>query len=163
MKRIIELATMGLCISTSLASTAFAQSARDLVGIWTNVSNVNIDQDGSRTEVFGPHARGIAIFESNGHFAIVTIDPDTPKFESKRRSHGTAEEYKAAVLGSIALFGTYWVSSKTIFFTIEGSTFPNWTGTEQARAIISFTGDELKWRLAASIGGTAEVTWKRLK
>jgi hypothetical protein len=163
MKWAFKLAIMGLCISTLVTSTAVAQTARDLVGTWTAVSNVNIRQDGSRADLFGPHGKGIAIFESNGRFAIVNIDPDTPKFESNRRSHGTAEENKAAVLGSIALYGTYWVSNKTIFFKVEGSTYPNWTGTDQARTVISFTGDELKWSLPASIGGTAEVTWKRVK
>jgi hypothetical protein len=149
MKRIFELAIVGLCLGICLTNTAFAQTAKDLVGTWTAVSNVNIGQDGSRVAVFGPHGKGIAIFESNGHFAIINIDPDTPKFESNRRSHGTAEENKAAVLGGIALFGTYWVSNKTIFFTVEGSTYPNWTGTEQVRTVISFTGDGLKWSLTA--------------
>ncbi len=118
---------------------------------------------GTSVDVFGPHGKGIAIFESNGRFAIINIDPDTPKFESHRRSHGTAEENKAAVLGGIALFGTYWVRNKTIFFTVEGSTYPNWTGTDQVRTVISFTGDELKWSLTASIGGTTEIGWKRIK
>ena len=163
MSRAIELATMGLSISISATSIAFAQTAKDLVGTWTAVSSVNIRQDGSRDDVFGPRGKGIAIFESNGRFAIVNVNPDTPKFESNRRSHGTAEENKAAVLGGIALYGTYWVSNKTIFFKVEGSTYPNWTGTDQARAVISFTGDDLKWSLPASIGGTAEVTWKRVK
>ena len=163
MKRAIELAMLGLCISIFVTSPAVAQTAKDLVGTWAAVSNVNIRQDGSRADVFGPHGKGIAIFESNGRFAIVNIDPDTPKFESNRRSHGTAEENKAAVLGGIALFGTYWVSNKTIFFTVEGSTYPNWTGTEQVRTVISFTGDDLKWSLTASIGGTSEIAWKRIK
>ena len=163
MKRIFDLAITGLFLGISLTSAAFAQTAKDLVGTWAAVSNVNIGQDGNRVDVFGPHGKGIAIFESNGRFAIININPDTPKFESNRRSHGTAEENKAAVLGGIALFGTYWVSSKTIFFTVEGSTYPNWTGTEQVRTVISFTGDELKWSLTASIGGTTEIGWKRIK
>ena len=163
MRRIIDVAVVGLCAGISLASTAFAQTARDLVGTWTAVSNVNIEQDGTRVDVFGSHGKGIAIFESNGRFAIVNIDPETPKFVSNRRSHGTAEENKAAVLGGIALFGTYWVRNKTIFFIVEGSTYPNWTGTDQVRTVVSFTGDELKWSLTASIGGTTEIAWKRIK
>ena len=163
MKRIFEVAAITLGVSVFLAGNAFAQTAKDLVGTWISTSNVNIGQDGTRVDVFGPHATGIAIFASNGRFAIVNVNPDTPKFESNRRSHGTAEENKAAVLGGIALFGTYWVTHKTIVFKVEGSTYPNWTGTEQARTVISFTGDELKWSLPASIGGTAEVAWKRVK
>ena len=161
MKSIIEIAAMGPCISISAASTAVAETANDSVGTWTTVSNVNIQQDGSRLDVFGPHGRGVAIFERDGRFAIVNIDPDVPKSGSNNRAQGTAEENKAAMLGGIALYGTYWVSSKTIFFKVEGSTYPNWTGTDQARTVISFTGDDLKWSLRASIGGTTEVAWKR--
>ncbi len=163
MKPIIEIAAMGVFISISVASTAVAQTANELVGTWTTVSNVNIQQDGSRVDVFGPNGRGVAIFGSNGRFAIVNINPDVPKFGSNNRAQGTAEENKAAMLGGIALYGTYWVSSKTIFFKVEGSTYPNWTGTDQARTVISFTGDDLKWSLRASIGGTTEVAWKRLR
>jgi lipocalin-like protein len=163
MKQIFDVAIVGLCFGISLTSTAFAQTAKDLVGTWVAISNVNIGQDGRRVDVFGPRAKGVAIFESNHHFAIVNIDPDTPKFVSNRRSHGTPEEYKAAVLGGIALFGTYWVSNKTIFFTVEGSTYPNWTGTEQVRTVVHYTDNELTWSLASSIGGTSEVVWKRVR
>ena len=163
MKSINELAAIGLFSSIFVTSDAVAQTAKDLVGTWTNVSNVNIQQDGSRADVFGPHPSGIAIFESNGLFAIVNINPDVPKFGSNNRAQGTTEENKAAVLGGIALYGSYWVSNRTIFFKVEGSTYPNWTATEQARTVISFTGDDLKWSLRASVGGTTEVAWKRVK
>jgi hypothetical protein len=89
-KSINELAAMGLFSSIFLTSDAVAQTARDLVGTWTNVSNVNIQQDGSRADVFGPHPSGIAIFETNGLFAIVNINPDVPKFGSNNRAQGTA-------------------------------------------------------------------------
>ena len=163
MKSNCWLAPMGLYISIFAMGDAVAQTAKDLVGTWTNVSNVNIQGDGSRVDLFGPHPRGIAMFDANGRFAIVNINPDVPKFGSNNRALGTADENKAAVLGGIALYGTYWVSNRTLFFKVEGSTYPNWTGTEQARAVISFTGDDLIWSLRASVGGTAEVTWRRVK
>ena len=163
MKSIIELGAMIVSVSIFVTSDVVAQTAKDLVGTWSNVSNVTIQGDGSRVDLFGPHPRGIAIFDSNGRFAIVNINPDVPKFGSNNRAQGTADENKAAVLGGIALYGTYWVSNRTLFFKVEGSTYPNWTGTEQARTVISFTGDALTWSLRASVGGTAEVTWKRMK
>ena len=92
MKPIIELATMGLCIGFSATSDAVAQTTKDLVGTWTLVSNVNVRQDGSRANVFGPHGKGIAIFESNGRFAIVSINPEMPKFGSNNRAQGTARK-----------------------------------------------------------------------
>jgi hypothetical protein len=164
MNRLITLGTIALAIGFFSPDAAVAQTAKDLVGTWTNVSNVNIRQDGSRIDVFGPKGTGIAIFESNGRFAIININPDTPKFSSNSRAQGTPEENKAAVLGGIALFGTYTVGAdKVINFKVEGSTYPNWTGTDQKRNVSSFATDEFKWTLPASIGGTAEVTWRRVK
>jgi hypothetical protein len=59
---------------------------------------------------------------------------------------------------------TYSVVDKVIVEKIEGSTWPNWNGTEQKRPIISFTGDDMKTSTpAASVGGTAENTYKRIK
>jgi hypothetical protein len=163
MKRTVAFSAMALGACVALPGAAVAQTAKDLVGTWTMASNVSIGKDNSRTDIFGPKGAGMAIFASNGRFAIVNINPTTPKFASNSRSQGTADENKAAVLGGIALYGTYSVANKAIAFKVEGSTYPNWTGAEQKRTVKSFTKDELTWTLPASIGGTAEVTWKRLK
>jgi hypothetical protein len=160
--RIITLTTIALSLGVALPGAAIAQTAQDLVGAWTSVSNINIRQDGSKVPVFGPNGKGMAIFESNGRFTIVNMNPDVPKFASNNRAQGTAAENKAAVEGGIALFGTYSVADKILTLKIEGSTYPNWTGTEQKRNLV-LSGDELKYSLAASVGGTAEVTYKRVK
>ena len=47
------VAVLGLGVALP-ATTAVAQTAKDLVGTWTNVSNVNVRQDGSRVAQFGP-------------------------------------------------------------------------------------------------------------
>jgi hypothetical protein len=86
-----------------LPGGASARTAKDLIGTSVNVSNVNIRQDGSRVPVFGPKGTGLAIFDANGCFAVVNINPETPKFASNHRAQGTADENKAAVLGGIAL------------------------------------------------------------
>src|SRR4029434_6269283 len=109
MKRIITFVSVALVIGVALPGPAMAQSAKDLVGTWSNVSNVNIRQDGSRVDIFGPKGTGLAIFDANGRFAIVNINPETPKFASNNRAQGTPEENKAAVLGGIALYGAYTV------------------------------------------------------
>jgi hypothetical protein len=156
-------ATALLCLGATLSvDPAAAQTAKDVVGTWMSVSNINIRADGSKAAVFGPNGKGMAIFESNGRFAIVNINPDVAKFASNNRAQGTPAENKAAMEGGIALFGTYSVAEKVLTLKIEGSTYPNWTGTEQKRNL-TLSGDELKYSLAASIGGTAEVTYKRVK
>jgi len=163
MNRMITLTAAALVLGAVVPGPAMAQTAKDLVGTWTNVSNINIRPDGSRADVFGPKGTGLAMFDGSGRFAIVNVNPETPKFGSNNRAQGTAEENKAAVVGGIALYGTYTVADKVISFKVEGSTYPNWTGTDQKRNVSAFSNDEFKWTLPASIGGTAEVTWRRVK
>ena len=68
--------------------------------------------------------------------------------------------------GSIAYFGTYSVDQAdgSVALQIERSSFPNWNGGEQKRVITSLTAQELKYtNPAASVGGSAELAWKRVK
>jgi len=65
--------------------------------------------------------------------------------------------------GSVGLFGTYTVAGNVVTMNVEGSTYPNWTGTVQTRNIVSLTSDELKWTLASSVGGTSELVFKRIR
>ena len=102
-------------------------------------------------------------FDDKGRFVIVNARPDLPKFASNNRNQGTPDENKAIVQGSLSLFGTYSVADKVITYKVEASSWPGWTGTEQKRTIISFTGDELTYTLAGSIGGTSETKIRRLK
>jgi hypothetical protein len=135
-----------------------------LVGTWAYVSVDTVRQDGSRVPMYGPNPQGLAVFDSNGHYILMTARSGQPKFASNNRTEGTPEEYKAVVHGSIAHFGRYTVNEadKTITFQIETSTFPNWNGAEQKRPF-TLTGDELKWTTAGSSGGSAEVVLKRAK
>ncbi len=65
-----------------------------MVGTWSMVSNVNIRPDGSKTDIFGPKGKGIAIFDASGQFAIINVNPETLKFASNNRGQGTPEENK---------------------------------------------------------------------
>jgi len=144
---------------------AVAQTAKELVGTWTLVS-VTLEEDGKKTDMYGPDPLGQVIFDPNGYFSIMFIRSDVPKFASTNREAGTAEENKAAVQGSIAYYGTYSVSEngKVVTYHIEGSTFPNWRGTDQKR-LVKISGDELTVsNPAPSTGfGNAWSAWKRAK
>jgi hypothetical protein len=144
-------------------SPALAQTAADVVGTWSLVSSVT-EQDGSKTDQFGPGARGSLMLDATGHFMLTIIGPDLPRFASNNRADGTAEENKAVMSRSIAMIGTYVVSpgDRTLVFKVESSTFPNWNGTEQKRLLASTSKDELKYVTpTASSGGVGTVTWRR--
>src|ERR1700719_3112715 len=103
---------------------AVAQTAKDLVGTWTLVS-ITREQDGKKTDYFGPNPQGQLIFAPNGRFAAIFLRSDIPKFASDNRETGTPEENKAAVQGGLAYFGTYSVSEmdKSLRITLRAVRF----------------------------------------
>ena len=136
-----------------------------IVGTWMLVSSDTVQSNGTRSPTFGPNPRGIAIFDSGGHYVFVFNNSSLPKFAANNRTTGTAEENKAVVQGSLTHFGTYSVNEADRSYTlhVESSSFPNWTGTEQKRSF-TILGDDLKWITPAASGsGTAELVWKRAK
>jgi hypothetical protein len=158
----IDMAFAALAFACA-STIAAAQTAEDFAGTWKNVKDASTTADGKTTSVFGPRGTGMAIFTSDGHFTIVNINPDTPKFAANARNKGTDDENRAAVAGSIAFFGTYTVANKVLILKTEGSSYPNWTGIEQRRDIARFGPNEFTWTLTNSLGGKGETTWQRIK
>src|SRR3954451_6616667 len=119
-----------LFCAVAMTSPANAQSAKDLVGNWTLVS-ITVDQDGKKLEPFGPKPRGMFIFDGT-HFSVVIARDGLPKVASNNRMTETPEENKAITQGTLAFFGTYQATdSGQIKQKVLGSTYPNWTDTEQ--------------------------------
>ncbi len=152
-----------LCVEFVCVGPGAAQTSKELVGAWTLLSDVNTGADGSKSDAYGSNPLGLAIFADSGRFAIVFSRNDLPRFASNNRMQGTAEENRAVVQGSFAIFGSYSVADKVITQHIDGGTWPSWTGTDQKRTITAFTGDELAWATVPSIGGTTEIRWRRVK
>jgi hypothetical protein len=168
MKQVYKLTigTLGLLFLGVVLSTGevCAQSAKDLTGTWTLVSNVT-EQGGIKTDTFGPNPKGILIVDANGRYVLAIARAGLPKVASNNRTTATPEENKAIVGGSITHFGTLSVNAadQTFTFKIETATFPNWEGTEQKRAF-TLTGDELQYTTPAQTGGgTGALVWKRAK
>jgi hypothetical protein len=156
---VFTLASGGL-----LGAEAKAQDAKQIIGAWAQVGNVNIAADGTKTESFGLNPKGQALFDSNGRYTIFLHRADLPKVAANNRLKATPEENTAILGGLIAFYGSYTVADKIIVLKIEGSTFPNWAGVEQRRFIRSVSADQLTFgNEGGSQGGTNEVTFKRIK
>jgi hypothetical protein len=152
----------------ALSERALAQTKAikgQLIGTWMLVSSTGQRPDGGST--WGPNPKGLLILTAGGRFSSQLMRSDLPKFASNNRLKGTSEENKAIMEGVQSYFGTYMVdeATKTVTLRIESSAFPNWTGTDQKRTVVSITKDELKWiNPAPSTGGQAsELVWKRAK
>jgi len=161
-RRMIATTTLSLLCAAWSSSTgpAFGQT-KDIVGSYTVVAVTNV-KDGKTIEHYGPNPKGVMVLDANGRYVVVLMRPGLPKFASNDRNTGTAEEYKAVALGSFTHFGTYTVADGHIIFRLEHSTFPNWDGQEQRRAL-TINGDELRYTLNSTIGGISTVAWKRDK
>jgi hypothetical protein len=141
-----------------------SHNAKDLVGTWTLVSVVT-ERDGSKSDTYGPNAKGLLLFDANGRYSIVFVAANLPKIASGIRSKGSADENKAVVAGSLAHFGTYVVdeADKSFTFQVDRATFPNWEGKSLKRSFV-ITGDELRFTDPhASAGGVATTTFERAK
>jgi hypothetical protein len=147
------------------ANSAVAQTLKNrIVGTWEIVSIVS-ESKGNKTEPFGPHPMGYYMFDRSGHVSVVILTSDLPKFASNNKNTGTDAENKAVVQGTLANYGTYKIDEKNHKALVHyiGSTYPNWNGTDQERAI-TITGDQMSLvDPATPIGGTATVTLKRAK
>ena len=151
-----------LILSVALPAVALAQSAK-LTGTWTWISIEGKRPDGTVYQPFGSSPKGFIVFDGNGRFAFLLTSSGRPKFAVNNREQGTADEYKAAMQGSIAYSGTYSVSGQTLVFDIEASTFPNSEGTQQKRTI-TLTENELKYyNPSPTFGGTAETVLNRVR
>ena len=160
MVRLSAVTALGLALLISSAVSAPVNKTQ-LVGSWVLVSA------GSPNPNVPPFATndGFAVFAADGRFTLSLLRSDLPKFASNNRATGTTEENKAVVQGSIAYFGTYSVNEAdgTLTLHIERSSFPNWNGSDQKRMITSLTAQELKYtNPAASVGGSAELVWRRV-
>jgi Lipocalin-like domain len=162
------VAVLGLAL---LPASAFSQQKslkEQIERTWTHVSTKYKFPDGKTTDTFGPNAKGMLMLDGAGHVVFINMRSDLPKFASKDRTKGTAEENQAVVAGSFAYFGTYTINEPEHTFTVhyEGTTFPNFDGIDAKRTITALTADELKYENSVSTVGqgvVVEAVWKRAK
>lgn len=150
------LGIAALAAFTALSVPAAAQTAKSVAGAYTAVS----------VPAFGDKPIGRMILTPDGHYSIVVARNDLRKIAGGARTKGTADENRMVVDGSIAHYGRYTVDDggKTLTLHIESSTFPNWNGTMQKRAL-KVSGDTLSYTVATpSTGGAPnDVVWRRVK
>jgi hypothetical protein len=164
----LTVTTLAIALGAAALASGVAGQQRqgnEVAGAWVIVSSDTVRPDGSRSPTFDRSPKGILILDASGHYALELMRAELPKFSSNNRVEGTPEENKVVVQGVLAHYGRYSINDAdhSLTFHIEGSSFPNWNGTEQKRPF-TLAGDELRWKTAAaSGGGSAELVWNRAK
>jgi len=156
-------AIAALTMSLSVGDAAGQSLKEQLLGTWILVSHESVRGDGAKSSVYGANPKGVAFFDAGGHFIITAMRSDRAPYAADFPTQGTAEENKATAQGTITYFGTYSISEadRTIAIHVEASSFPNWNGADQKRAV-ALIGDQLTLTARAlQTGGHADVVWKR--
>jgi hypothetical protein len=138
----------------------------NVAGIW-HLTSAYMDDHGTRINAFGSHPSGMLIFTEDLRFIVVINNPDIPKFASGDRLVGTSEEYKAAVVNSLAVYGTYTIDENGDFLEehVVGSTFQNMNGTSRGRDELTerVDGSRMMETLKIADGISLNVVWQRAK
>ncbi|HQN18174.1 MAG TPA: lipocalin-like domain-containing protein [Syntrophobacteraceae bacterium] len=136
-------------------------------GAWKLIACEFKSADGHIDFPFGHNPLGMIIYDASGNMAVQIIRADLPKFVSDDKYNGTREEVKAAFEGSLAYFGRYEVdeAAGTVTHHVVGSSFPNWTGSDQTRYFL-FSGKQLTLSAPPMPIGSAMASgvlvWERL-
>ena len=148
------------------AHQAQAQSPNQVTGTWRMVS-ARIDPEGRNVPAYGARPNGMLVFTPDMHFVELMSDADVPRFAANVRGQGTAADNKAAMAGSIGLFGSYTVDGAGAFTgdVVEGSTFPNWVGdvrtSRELRLVVA--SDCMDESFRRPDGTRIVIRWKRVR
>jgi Lipocalin-like domain len=167
-RNMIVLYALALCVGAITASGAMAQQKslkEQLVGTWAFVSSTGKLADGNSP--WGTNPKGQLSFDANGRYSSVIVRSDLAKYASNNRTQPSQAEAIATVQGAIAFFGTYTMNEADRSYTVrvDGSSYPNWNGTDLKQVVETITADELKIRNPApSYGGPPTLlTYRRAK
>lgn len=149
------------------ASTSFAGTPAgmpSLAGSWTLVAADVQHPDGTRASDFGAHPKGLLLIDGQGRYSLQIFKSERSAFRSPDKSKGTPEEFAAAVMGSSTHFGTISVDQDRglLVFHIQGASFPNWEGQDQARQY-ELKDNVLSYRVPPRPNGDVPISvWRRI-
>ncbi|MGO4776312.1 lipocalin-like domain-containing protein [Lysobacter sp. 2RAB21] len=135
-----------------------------LQGTWGLVAADKILPDGQTTRDYGENPKGRLVVDEKGRYSLQIFKSERQRFASDNKPDGSADEFKSAVLGSSAHYGTVTIDQPAglLVFSIEGSSFPNWEGTTQKRRY-KLDGAQLRYEVPPRADGSIPVSvWRRL-
>ncbi|WP_198929099.1 MULTISPECIES: lipocalin-like domain-containing protein [Rhizobium] len=150
-------------MAVAFVDLSHAEELRSLEGTWVLDQAFEIHGDGSTGTLYGPHPKGLLSVDASGRYNLQIFKVYRPIFASGDKAHGTAEEYRAAVLGSSTHFGKVSIDTAhhQLIFDVEAASFPNWEGKQQVRDF-TYQNGLLSYAVPPSVDGTtAYSVWRR--
>src|SRR5690348_2279228 len=91
---------------SSGAIAADAHGDVPLAGTWTLVAADVLHPDGTRSHDYGDAPKGLLLIDHAGHYSLQLYRTDRPRFAHPGKAAASAQEYRAAVMGSSTHYGT---------------------------------------------------------
>jgi hypothetical protein len=150
----------------SSLGTAHAEDLASLKGTWVMVAAYEIHADGTRTTNYGEHPDGLFMVDAAGRYSMQIFKVGRPAFASGDKTRGTADEYRAALVGISTHIGKVAIdpARHQLVFDVEGASFPNWEDKRQVRDY-TYKDGVLSYAVPASASGsgtTAYSVWRRV-
>ncbi|HEX5354447.1 MAG TPA: lipocalin-like domain-containing protein [Rhodanobacteraceae bacterium] len=167
--RIFSRLAVIVCLLPGLAWASGSRMADtrgdvSLAGTWTLVAADVIHPDGSRSHDYGDAPKGLLMIDRAGRYSLQILRSDRPRFADPAKAKASAQEYRAAVMGSSTHYGTLAVepAKHQLVFHIEGASFPNWEGQVQTRTF-ELHGNTLSYRVPPRPNGDVPISvWRRI-
>jgi hypothetical protein len=136
----------------------------DITGTWKLLAWRRLEEGKDIAYPLGEDATGVLIYAPNGFMAVQMVAADRPNIESTDALGGDVDERATAYSTCLAYYGSYEIQGDSVVHRLEGSLYPNWSGTLQSRPF-TYDGDVLVLRTPPSTGpdGTVvnEISWER--
>jgi hypothetical protein len=149
--------------SANIGLTAHGrEDAEPFLGSWDLVSFAHVLPSGEVSRPFGDSPSGAILYQADGRMAAQVSAGSRARFAHDDPNLASAEEAAQAWQTYLGYWGTFTViaGKQVVVHRVEGSSFPNWIGTEQVRQF-RFDGADRLILAAESSGGRYELVWRR--
>jgi len=153
-------------VVTLLSCSTAPGPRNEVVGTW-RMTSAQTEGNGRTELAYGEQPSGMLAFTPDMRYVEVLTDASLPPFASEVRGEGTDQENRAAMAGSIGMFGTYTVDAQGRFSgnRVEGATFPNWVGDVRTTDDLSIVvrGDRMTENFTRPDGTRITITFERVR
>lgn len=156
-----------LAVLPTLSTLAASASAPNVVGTWTLVSAVSMDDTGKGGRaIYGQHPTGMLIYNADGTMSAVISYEGRKPLSVVDREGAPAAERAEAFASFIAYAGHYRLMGSRIAHHVDVGSVQNWVGTDLVRDL-KVEGDRLTLRTPptriSSQIQIVELVWERAR
>ena len=132
------------------------------LGSWDLVSFEHVLPSGEASEPFGNSPVGLLVYQADGRMSAQLSTGNSTKLSSDDSLAVSLEEAAGAWRTYFGYWGRFQVNDKegVVVHRVQGSSFPNWIGTDQARHF-RFDGANRLILETESASGRYTLTWQR--